>query len=56
MLYKRENRFTDAVALGRELGAKYPRNYLYKLETAEALVSQAALERKADQPSATICG
>jgi hypothetical protein len=53
MLYKRENRFTDAVALGRELGAKYPRNYLYKLETAEALVSQAALERKANQASAT---
>ena len=53
MLYKRENRFTEAVALGRELGAKYPRNYLYKLETAEALVSQAALERKANQPSAT---
>ncbi|MGQ0763467.1 MAG: tetratricopeptide repeat protein [Acidobacteriota bacterium] len=53
MLYKRENRFTDAVALGRELGAKYPRNYLYKLETAEALVSQAALERKANHPSAT---
>ena len=53
MLYKRENRFTDAVALGRELGAKYPRNYLYRLETAEALVSQAALERKANQPGAT---
>jgi hypothetical protein len=53
MLYKRENRFTEAVALGRELGAKYPRNYLYKLETAEALVSQAALERKANQPAAT---
>jgi len=53
MLYKRENRFTDAVALGRELGAKYPRNYLYKLETAEALVSQAALERKANQSAAT---
>jgi hypothetical protein len=53
MLYKREDRFTDAVALGRELGAKYPRNYLYKLETAEALVSQAALERKANQLAAT---
>ncbi|HKO35067.1 MAG TPA: hypothetical protein VJV21_01225 [Pyrinomonadaceae bacterium] len=53
MLYKRENRFTDAAALGRELGAKYPRNYLYKLETAEALVSQAALERKANQSAAT---
>lgn len=53
MLYKRENRFTEAVAIARELGAKYPRNYLYKLETAEALVSQAALERKANQAATT---
>lgn len=53
MLYKRENRFTDAATLARELGSKYPRNYLYRLETAEALVSQAALERKANQTAAT---
>jgi hypothetical protein len=52
MLYKREQRFTEAAAIARELGAKYPRNYLYRLETAEALVSQAALERKGNQAAA----
>lgn len=53
MLYGREKRYADAVAIARELSAKYPRNYLYKLEIADALVSQAALERKANQPAAT---
>src|SRR5436305_820537 len=45
VLYTREKRFAEAAALARELGAKYPRNYLYGLEAADALVSQAALER-----------
>ena len=53
MLYGREKRFADAITIARELSAKYPRNYLYKLEIADALVSQAALERKANQPAAT---
>ena len=44
-LYKREKRYTDAAALARELAAKYPKNYLFKLEYADALVSQAATER-----------
>lgn len=47
-LYKREQRFLDALKLTRELSASYPRNYLFKLETADALVSQAALERRAN--------
>jgi hypothetical protein len=46
-LYKREERFTDAINVTRELGAKYPRNYLFKLELADALASQAGVERKA---------
>jgi tetratricopeptide (TPR) repeat protein len=45
-LYKREKRFADAAALARELAAKYPKNYLFKLEYADALVSQAAAERE----------
>lgn len=53
MLYSREKRFSEAVALARELGAKYPRNYLYKLEAADALVGQAALEREANHGTAT---
>lgn len=48
-LYKREKRFTDALAMARELSAQYPRNYIFKLEAADALVSQAALERKANK-------
>lgn len=53
MLYAREQRFADAVAIARELSAKYPRNYLYKLEMADALASQGALERKANPNAGT---
>jgi tetratricopeptide (TPR) repeat protein len=52
VLYTRERRFADALALARELSAKYPRNYLFRLEAADALVAQAALERKANHASA----
>lgn len=50
-LYKREKRFNDALAISRELGTKYPRNYLFKLETADALVSQAEVDRAANKPA-----
>lgn len=46
LLYTREKRFADVVKLTRELSAKYPRNYLLKLETADALVSLASIKRK----------
>ena len=49
VLYTREKRFGEAAAYARELTAKYPRNYLYRLETADALVSQAALDREANK-------
>src|SRR5207302_221512 len=45
VLYTREKRFAEAATFARELAAKYPRNYLYRLEAADALVSQAAQER-----------
>lgn len=51
-LYKREKRFADALAITRELAAKYPRNYLFKLEYADALVSQATAERTAGRQTA----
>ena len=51
LLYTREKRFAEAATIARELGAKYPRNYLYKLEMADALVAQAALEREANHAS-----
>jgi tetratricopeptide (TPR) repeat protein len=46
VLYTREKRFADVVKLSRELSAKYPRNYLLRLETADGLVSLAAQKRK----------
>ena len=46
LLYTREKRFADALALARELSGKYPRNYLLRLETADALVAVANVERK----------
>jgi predicted Zn-dependent protease len=45
VLYTREKRYADALALARELSGKYPRNYLFRLELADALVSQAEVER-----------
>jgi tetratricopeptide (TPR) repeat protein len=46
VLYTREKRFSDALNHARDLSAKYPRNYLFRLEAADALVSQAEVERK----------
>jgi tetratricopeptide (TPR) repeat protein len=54
LLYSREKRFADALTLARELSAKYPRNYLYRLETADALVALAAQERKAGNVASAI--
>jgi len=48
-IYKKEKRFPEALALSRELQGKYPHNYLFGLETADTLVSQAALERQASK-------
>ncbi|HEY7783137.1 MAG TPA: hypothetical protein VIB00_00330 [Pyrinomonadaceae bacterium] len=46
LLYKRERRYNDALTLARELSAKHPRNYLLRLETADALVLLAGEQRK----------
>src|ERR1044072_3178257 len=46
LLYTREKRFADVLKLTRELSVKYPRNYLLRLETADALVSLAGVKRK----------
>ncbi|MBA2734478.1 MAG: hypothetical protein H0U54_16575 [Acidobacteria bacterium] len=47
VLLKREKRYEEALKISRELGTKYPRNYLFKLEAAEALASIASIERQA---------
>jgi hypothetical protein len=49
-LYKREKRWDDAVATGRELSQRYPRNYLFKLQIADALALKIAAVRKAKKP------
>ena len=46
LLYRREKRFADVLKLTRELSARYARNYLLRLETADALVSLAGVKRK----------
>jgi hypothetical protein len=48
-IYKKEKHFPEALALSRELQGRYPRNYLFRLETADTLVSQAAIERRASK-------
>ncbi len=52
-LYKREKRWKDAVDAARVLSEKYPRNYLFKLQMADALVSQIVTMRKAKDATAT---
>jgi tetratricopeptide (TPR) repeat protein len=49
-IYKKDKRFPEALVLSRELQAKYPRNYLFRLETADSLVSQAAIVRQTGKP------
>jgi tetratricopeptide (TPR) repeat protein len=48
-IYKKEKRFPEALGLSRELQEKYPHNYLFRLETADTLVSLAAIERQANK-------
>jgi tetratricopeptide (TPR) repeat protein len=48
-ILKREKRFGEALDLSRELSEKYPRNYLFKLESGDSLALIAAAARKANQ-------
>src|SRR5215831_17995110 len=52
VLYKHEQRLAESLALSRALQDKYPRNYLFKLETANTLISQAGVERQASHMAA----
>ena len=53
-LYKREKRYAEAVERARELTASYPRNYLFRLAEADALVSQAADLKRKSASAATL--
>ncbi|HJP92657.1 MAG TPA: hypothetical protein VJ875_11930 [Pyrinomonadaceae bacterium] len=50
-LYKREKRWDDAIKMAQGLSEKYPRNYLFKLQMADALASQIVTLRKAKTAS-----
>lgn len=52
-LYKREKRWEDSFKVARELSEKYPRNYLFKLQMADALTSHIVTLRKAKKPVTT---
>lgn len=45
VLYTREKRYAEAATLAQEFANRFPRNYLYRLEAADALVSRYTLER-----------
>ena len=45
-LYKREKRWDDGIATTRDLSTRYPRNYLFKLQLANALALKVAADRK----------
>jgi len=49
-LYKREKRWDDAIATARDLSQRYPRNYLFKLQMADAMALKIAAARKAKKP------
>jgi len=51
-LYKREKRWKDSIRTARQLSEKYPRNYLFKLQIADALTSQIVALKKAKTPVA----
>jgi tetratricopeptide (TPR) repeat protein len=52
VLYKREKRYMDAFRNASELASKYGRNYIFKMESADALVSQAEVDRARDPEAA----
>jgi len=52
-LYRREKRWDDAIKIARDLSEKYPRNYLFKLQMADALGSQIVALRKAKTSTVT---
>jgi hypothetical protein len=51
-LLKREKRYREAYTYANELGAKYPRNYIFKMEAADALVLQAEVDRATNPEAA----
>jgi tetratricopeptide (TPR) repeat protein len=53
-LYKREKRWDDAIATTRDLSTRYPRNYLFKLQLADAMAWKIVAERTTKPPKRVI--
>ena len=49
-LYKREKRWDDSIATARELSERFPRNYLFKLQLADAMALKISAARKLKTP------
>ena len=49
-LYKREKRWDAAGRMARELSEKFPRNYIFRLQIADALASEILALKKAKTP------
>ncbi|MBV8857557.1 MAG: hypothetical protein JOZ02_11550 [Acidobacteria bacterium] len=50
IFYAREKRYGEAAELAQQLAARYPRNYLYRLEAADSLLEQATAGRAKRTP------
>ena len=49
-LYKREKRWDDSIATARQLAERFPRNYLFQLQLADAMALKIAAARKSKNP------
>jgi hypothetical protein len=47
-LYKREKRWQDAATMAKDLSARYPKNYIFKLQIADALSAELVNQRQKD--------
>ena len=52
-LYKREKRWSDAITVSRALATKFPRNYLFKLQLADAFSARILATSKSDTTSSS---
>ncbi|HLE64225.1 MAG TPA: hypothetical protein VI750_13835 [Pyrinomonadaceae bacterium] len=52
-LYKREKRWGEALTVARDLGSRYPSNYGFQLQIADALVSRSVASNKMKNGSAS---
>jgi len=51
-IYKKEKRWPEAVAVSQQLASKYPRNYFFRLQIADALIAEAASGQQPKQENA----